>query len=275
MTSEKLPTNRTPDPQDGTPKTEDPTVEAAGPRGPADPAQTDEPRKLDLSLTQTVGGALAAMTAAALGSRLGVAGTIVGAAVASIIAGVGGSLYTASLRHTREKVQTVWSSRGGAAKGPVSTSSGPSRPTPATHEEIRPEPRSGRPVPSSVPWKSMLIGAGAVFAIAVAALTGFEFISGGAISGGQGTTVEQVTKPRQAQVSPSAKSTPADSATPSASASTKETPTVAETPVPSDLPTTQESLPGASDAPSQPVESQPAQTGSPSLSSSPGDTPAG
>ena len=35
---------------------------------------------LDLSATQIVGGALAAMTAAALGSRLSVAGTIVGAA---------------------------------------------------------------------------------------------------------------------------------------------------------------------------------------------------
>ena len=57
-------------------------------------------KALDLSATQVVGGALAAMTAAALGSQLSVAGTVVGAALASIIAAVAGSLYTASLRRT-------------------------------------------------------------------------------------------------------------------------------------------------------------------------------
>jgi hypothetical protein len=62
-------------------------------------------KQLDLSATQIVGGALAAMTAAALGSRLSVAGTIVGAALASIIAAVAGSLYTASLRRTHDKVK--------------------------------------------------------------------------------------------------------------------------------------------------------------------------
>ncbi len=58
-------------------------------------------KQLDLSATQIVGGALAAMTAAALGSQLSVAGTVVGAALASIIAAVAGSLYTASLRRTQ------------------------------------------------------------------------------------------------------------------------------------------------------------------------------
>ena len=48
------------------------------------------------------------MTAAALGSQLSAAGTIVGAALASIIAAVAGSLYTASLRRTRDKVKTVF-----------------------------------------------------------------------------------------------------------------------------------------------------------------------
>ena len=48
------------------------------------------------------------MTAAALGSQLSVAGTVVGAALASIIAAVAGSLYTASLRRTHDKVKTVF-----------------------------------------------------------------------------------------------------------------------------------------------------------------------
>ena len=68
-----------------------------------------KPKKaLDLSVPQIVGGALAAMTAAALGSQLSVAGTVVGAALASIIAAVAGSLYTASIRRTSDKVKTVF-----------------------------------------------------------------------------------------------------------------------------------------------------------------------
>jgi hypothetical protein len=48
------------------------------------------------------------MTAAALGSQLSAAGTVIGAALASIVAAVAGSLYTASLRRTRDKVKTVF-----------------------------------------------------------------------------------------------------------------------------------------------------------------------
>ena len=50
-------------------------------------------------------GALAAATAAILGSFLGVAGTIGGAAVASIISTVGASLYQRSLERTRDAVK--------------------------------------------------------------------------------------------------------------------------------------------------------------------------
>jgi hypothetical protein len=58
-----------------------------------------------LSIPQIVAGALAAATAAILGSFLGVAGTIGGAAVASIISTVGSSLYQRSLERTRDAVK--------------------------------------------------------------------------------------------------------------------------------------------------------------------------
>lgn len=82
------------------------------------PDQHERP-KAALSLTQVVGSALAAMTAAALGSRLGLAGTVAGAAMASVIAAVGGSIYTSSLRRTRTHVTSVLKSRerpGGPAR---------------------------------------------------------------------------------------------------------------------------------------------------------------
>src|SRR3954453_21908383 len=85
----------------------------------SDPVE-EKKKVFDLSLTQVAGGALAAMTAAALGSTLGVAGTIAGAALASVVAGVAGSLYTASLRTGREKVRTGFRGQDpGAASAPA------------------------------------------------------------------------------------------------------------------------------------------------------------
>src|SRR3712207_1857698 len=75
--------------------------------GPEPEAEPGTKSWLDLSLTQVLGGALAAMTAAAIGSRVGAGGTLLGAALASVIAAVAGALYTASLRRTRETVRTA------------------------------------------------------------------------------------------------------------------------------------------------------------------------
>jgi hypothetical protein len=184
-----------------------------------------KPGKVDLSLTQILGGALAAMTAAALGSRLGVAGTIVGAAVASVVAGVAGALYTASLRHTREKVKTVWSGRIGGTELPVSI------------DAVK-EAASDAPVQAPIPavkrprrplqWKAIVAGALAAFAIAAVVLTAFELVSGSALSGGHGTTIQQVTEPKAPAPDTQTKSSPSPS--PSQSATPSSTPTQSPTP---------------------------------------------
>lgn len=59
-----------------------------------EPATDDQPRQkmLELSMTQIIGGSLAAATAAVLGSRLGVVGTIAGAMLISIISAVAGAI---------------------------------------------------------------------------------------------------------------------------------------------------------------------------------------
>ena len=85
----------------------------------ADSNESAKKRAIDLSPAQVLGGALAAMTAAAIGSRLGAAGTIIGAAAASVVAAVAGAVYTASLRHTHAKVRTVWSGRWSGIPGTV------------------------------------------------------------------------------------------------------------------------------------------------------------
>jgi hypothetical protein len=75
-------------------------------------AETSRRPRPELSAAQVAGGALAAVTSAVAGSSLGVHGTVAGAAVGSVVATVGGELYTHSLRRTHETVRTVVARRG-------------------------------------------------------------------------------------------------------------------------------------------------------------------
>ncbi len=151
---------------------------------------------LDLSATQIVGGALAAMTAAALGSQLSVAGTIVGAALASIIAAVAGSLYTASLRRTSDKVKTVfWTGQPNEVEEPTVMEILEDREGHVAGQRshlVAPEPIDPSPRRRKVNWKRVLVAALAAFGIAAVSLTAFELATGNALSGGEGTTIQQV-----------------------------------------------------------------------------------
>jgi len=205
-----------------------------------------EKPKPSLSITQVVGGALAAMTAAALGSRLSVAGTIVGAAFASVIAAVAGAIYTSSLRRTSETVRTVIKSRTRSG-APVETPQATTETTRfvPTWDDVEAFARetgdaqtpSGR---RRIGWKPVLVGALLMFAMAAVALTGIELVTGHALSGGTGTTVGQVaerqsepsTAPRKAtKASPTPTPSPTRSAVPSATPSS--TPSTEPTPQPS------------------------------------------
>lgn len=178
---------------------------------PPTPETPTPPRgsRLDLSVTKVLGGALAAMTAAALGSRLSVAGTVIGAAIASIIAAVASALYTASLKHTQEKVKTVFSGRAAGSDLPTTVEvvsdhdtrvssaapAQPAAPQPDPHWALPPAEAGSTDSAGpgrTVSWKSIVVGALAAFAIAAAGLTGFELVSGHALSGGGGTTITQV-----------------------------------------------------------------------------------
>jgi hypothetical protein len=197
------------------------TAKPAEPRTPEEP----QPKKIDLSLTQIIGGALAAMTAAAVGSRLGAAGTLIGAALASVVAGVASTVYTASLRHGREKVRTVlWAGQGESATKVVLDSTptavgaeaadAPAAPLDVADVVVdaapQPEPVSAparvwESVRSSrIRWKAVLAGALAVFAVAAVVITGIEFVSGSSLSGEDGTTIGQVSRAETRKSEPTA-----------------------------------------------------------------------
>lgn len=69
-----------------------------------------------VSATQLLAGAAAAATSSVIGGQLGVAGTVVGAGVASIITGLAVTLYTSSLVKGKEKIKEVGTKLAPAVK---------------------------------------------------------------------------------------------------------------------------------------------------------------
>ncbi|WP_188187181.1 hypothetical protein [Nonomuraea sp. SYSU D8015] len=65
----------------------------------------DDQRKFELSGPQILGGALASVTAAVAASYLGVAGTVIGAAVVSVASTIATAVYTHYLKRTGERVK--------------------------------------------------------------------------------------------------------------------------------------------------------------------------
>jgi len=238
------------------------TTEPDTSTGPGD--KQSKAKALDLSATQIVGGALAAMTAAALGSRLSVAGTIVGAALASIIAAVAGSLYTASLRRTHDKVKTVfWTGQPNEVEEPTVMEILDDREGHVAGQRshlVAPESVDSSPGPRKLNWKRVFVAALAAFGIAAVSLTIFELATGNAISGGDGTTIQQVREGNAGKESDSKKESPSDKPTKEPSAAASEEARTAE---PSEPPT------------SEPTETTTAPTPEAQATTEPEATPSG
>ena len=143
---------------------------------PARPTEPDTPgdaepraKLFDLSVTQLLGGSMAAATAAALGSRLGVVGTIAGAAVLSVVSAIAGSLYTNSMSRARDVVLLVRSRRDLPSGRPVVA--------------IPARMRRGWSGPDRATRRRTLATAGAVFALAAAFLAGLQLATGAPVTG--------------------------------------------------------------------------------------------
>jgi hypothetical protein len=71
-----------------------------------EPVPKTRPR-LQLSATQLIASALAAVTTTIAASFLGINGTVIGAAVASVLTVAGNAIYSHSIHRTRERVRTA------------------------------------------------------------------------------------------------------------------------------------------------------------------------
>ena len=209
---------------------------------------------LDLSVTQLIAGSLAAATAAFLGSRLGVLGTISGAAIGSVVSAIAASLYTASMTRAREALR--WRellSRQAQSK--------PQNAPPPTPSSVQSAPTSPSPSVQDVPVRPprrVLATAGVLFALAIAFLTGLQLASGADVTGtsvGTRRSAGQLERP----VSPTSEDPPGTSPRGPGATSESATPT----PQPPAQATTDAPEPASEatgTAPSVPAEPTPTQT---------------
>lgn len=125
-----------------------------------------------IDIPKTLAGALAAVCAAVLGSFLGVAGTLVGAALASIVGTVGTEIYHRSIKKGTEKLSEIAPTfvRAPAAVGTPDVAAATEEDKPS---ETVPEAQRG-----GIRWKRVALITGAVFVLAMIALLAVELLAG-------------------------------------------------------------------------------------------------
>lgn len=132
-------------------------------------------KRVDLSLPQVAGSAVAAVVAAKLASYFGVYGTILGAGVVSAIATCGGTVFQHFFKRTGEQLRDV-------------TVQAKPRPEQVLVPGAFTEGTVYRARVKS--WKRPVVAAALVFGVTMAGITTYELVSGRSFSGdGTSTTV--------------------------------------------------------------------------------------
>ncbi|WP_145794017.1 hypothetical protein [Kitasatospora atroaurantiaca] len=217
-------------------------------QAPPKPA-VDGRRRIDLSVAQVAASALATVAGAVLASGLGVYGTIIGAAVVSVGATVGGAVFQHLFKRTGEHL-----------RGAVD-------PQPEPVAEISSDWNAPRTVRAKRrwTWKTYAAVSALVFAVAMTPILVVEVAAG--------KPLHDITTGRSGSgtsLNPGGRTSPAPSVEPSGSASTgpPAVPSTSPSATPSGSPS---SSPSASTSPSP----SPSVSGSPSPTATPTTTPTG
>ncbi len=178
-------------------------------------SEETEEKKHAINWMQVAAGALAAVSSAVLLSTLGVAGTMIGAALGSVFASVGSAFYGRTLDVSRQQVaaqaaalRRVTTARTQLDEAAAALDRGDSGAettlhradqaldeaeqalqeaaepdgTPEEVEEPAPEPEDVIETAKRLPWKRVALVAAAVFVVAMIAITSFEMLTGRAVS---------------------------------------------------------------------------------------------
>jgi len=142
------------------------------------------------SVIQVAAGSAAAATAAFVASALGVAGTVVGAALVSAAITILAAIYDHSMRQARDRIREARAvAAAGAASRPVQDPAAaaladdqPAEPSPDDHEHtLIMEPLHFEDE-SGYRWGHIAIGALLIFGLAMVGITAFELRTGKPIS---------------------------------------------------------------------------------------------
>jgi uncharacterized membrane protein YgcG len=187
------------------------------------PDTDEKPARLQLSPVQVAAGALAAVSSAVVLSFFGVAGTVIGAALASVVSTVGSALYSASLNRTNEglrRARAQLATRPAAASGDAATRQLPAsgdaatRELPATRELLAGlDPPRAPPRVRRIRWPRVAAYAAAVFVLGMGIVTGIELIGQQPVSalvGGSDTSSSSTTIGELSNASSSRDVTPTD-----------------------------------------------------------------
>jgi len=189
---------------------------------------TEEKRPGGLSLTQVSGGALAAVTAAVAASYLGVAGTLIGAGVGSVISTVAATLYSNSLTRAARASRTLvvrQTLAPAAVRVEPELAKTPGAPEPLPH-------RAEDSMWQRIRWKPVLLVAGGVFVAAMAVISVSELVLGHPIAnaresgttltnlGGSSSQSSHTSTPASTPTSSPGHATPTTSATPTSATPT-------------------------------------------------------
>lgn len=212
---------------------------------------SDKQEKDRVRISQVLAGALAAVTAALIGSTMGVAGTVIGAGLASMVSTIGGALYLRSIERTTKGVRTVRAKVVGKSGG-TTVLVADEDPEKEPGDEVEAEPAVAEDETAERPpeerrrlrWPMLVVGSLAAFALGMLAVTGVEWVRGESLSGDGGTTFGSIVErqrdggtQQEQPVAPTTSSTTTDAPEGSTSSTTDPTSTTT-TPPSSDSSTT-------------------------------------
>lgn len=202
----------------------------------------DEPTaKVEIKVPALLAGTVTSVIVAVLASRLGVQGTLIGAAFTSLVFGLISPFLTFGLQRTHEGLKLVAARRpwrrgfeSDAAGAPLA----PGGPQTEVLAAVEVTTTRRRRVPLGVAIAGAVITALVTFGSTVGVVTALEAAAGRSVDGSYATTVQGVTRPEATIPASDASSLDVPStATPSASPSPTASPTEAATPAPVATPT--------------------------------------
>ncbi|MEV6357471.1 hypothetical protein [Streptomyces hydrogenans] len=177
--------------------TDEPEIRTPDPGSPPAEPGPETKRKIDLSVPQVAGSALAAVIAAKLASTMGVYGTILGAGVISVVATCGGPLFQQLFKRTGEQMRDATVAAKPRARqlpaqppagdrhtlmlGTVPEAAGPF----PYDEEFGDATTHGTRLRG---WRRPVLAAALVFGVTMGGITTYELVSGEDFSGTKGTT---------------------------------------------------------------------------------------